>query len=49
MGELPEVLDRVARDVERGVREEILNEFLLDGEAPLTQAELDEARREWQG
>ncbi len=34
---------------ERGVREQILNEFLLDGEAPLTEAELDEARREWQG
>lgn len=34
---------------EREARQRVLTEFLLEGETPLTQAELDEARREWQG
>jgi hypothetical protein len=32
-----------------GARQRLLDEFLLDGQEPLTQDELEAARREWQG
>lgn len=43
-----EALEARRLGTQRGHRFELLNDFLLDGQPPLTEQELEEARREWQ-
>lgn len=43
-----EALEARRLGTQRGHRFELLHDFLLDGQPPLTEQELEEARREWQ-